>query len=130
MTYIELQKRHADEIAAFPHAFAFNQVQLDEAREKLGKNLVHIFAGLYIRISDYNAYKEMMERHNAETNEFLGQKENFIDALVYEMGNHEYIVTYDISEPLRALGVFELDKTKTEWVLEAQKRYLEAYKED
>lgn len=130
LTYNELCRKHAKEFSSFPHTFAFNKVQLAEAREKLGKNIVHIFAGLFIRTCDIDRYKDMMARHVAEMNEFLAHKENFIDALMYEMGNHEYIVTRDIGEALFALEIGELDNEKIEWVEEAIKRYLEKQKED
>lgn len=130
LTYNELRQKHAKEFSSFPHAFVFSDAQLDEAHRKLGNDLTYVFAGLFIRTCDIDRYKDMMARHVAEMNEFLAHKENFIDTLMYEMGNHEYIVTRDIGEALSALEIGELDNEKIEWVKEAIKRYLEAYKED
>ena len=71
--YIEMNRRHQEEVGAFPMVFAFGDEQLKEAMKKLGlkpsdtdKVCTIYGAGDIIRKSDLPAYREMQMRHREE----------------------------------------------------------------
>jgi hypothetical protein len=62
--------------------------------------------GCFVRKSDYEAMHKMFERHKLERkmarkhgSEYLFQMFN------YELGNHEYCITHDLTDTLDALGL-------------------------
>lgn len=107
--YQEMKKRHQKEIGEFPSFFAFNDKQFKEGMEKLGvkdtDELCQGFAGMVYRKADVGKLKELMERQDKETKEAFKDDIILHDAIVYELANHEYCVTYDETDTLRALGI-------------------------
>lgn len=113
-TYKEMTDRHETEMNAFPLAFAFSDKQFDEGMKKLGLDpsetdkvvsLGHL--GGFMRKTDAKAYHELHKRMSRELKEAIEEDktgEGFIfDMFDYELGNHEYIVTYSIESTLDAL---------------------------
>jgi hypothetical protein len=82
-----------------------------------------IGGGGYIRKSDSKAMNEMFDRHEREV--AAARAENKDDYLYhmfnYELANHEYGYTYDVTDTLDALGL-------TMEEIEADERMLEAFK--
>ena len=127
-SYVEMKERHQKEVNNFPIKFAFSDEQFKRAMEELGltendlDKVVSIGAGGFIRKTDIKAYNEMGERQYKEV------------LFLYELGNHEYIITFDISESLDAVGLTEVDirynnNLRTGLIL-AEKEYLEQYEEE
>ena len=127
MTYAELKKKHQDEVNAFPLGFAFGDKQFEEMMSKWGldakkdedlKKIAYLgVGGTYIRRSDIPAWNEMSERHLKELEEFRKDEKNFIDALVYQLHNHEYGYSRswdDVEYSLEALGIDPKDLEKDE----------------
>ena len=95
--------------------FAFSRNQFDEGMRKLGleptdtDKIYSIGHGGFIRKSDSEALKEMLDRHGNEIEQaILGDStgEGFIyDMFRYELDNHEYSYTHDISDTLDSLGI-------------------------
>lgn len=112
--YQELKEKHQKEFNAFPFMFAFNQKQFDEGMKKLGLDpsdtdkIYRLGAGGYIRKTDVDAYREMINRHardHALAIESDPTGEGFIfDMFYYELNNHEYSYTGDLDDTLHALG--------------------------
>lgn len=130
MKYTELLKKQSQEFEKIPKFFAFSQKQLEEWKEKLGvkdnKELLSIGHGWFIKKTDWNAYENKMEEMDKEKIEFLSVRENLIDSLVYELGNHEHCITWRYSDALEALGL-ELDTLtdfQKECLKEAKKIYI------
>lgn len=108
----EQQKRFNNFEGVF---FAFGNDQFDAGMRKIGlepddtKNVLHIGMGGYIRKDRSDALDALFEQNRQEMkNAFDSDKtgEGFIlDALLYEMGNHEFAVTWDIDDALRAIGI-------------------------
>ena len=96
--YLDLLKKHQDELSAFPIAYAFNEKQLEEALEKLGAKkhecVTYLGIGDVMKRADVPAFKEMLERHRDEIYEFLKDKELAEVAFLYEMDNHEYAINW------------------------------------
>lgn len=112
--YLDLKKKHQEEISAFPIAYAFNEKQLEEALEKLGatkEECVSIFGhGDVVKKTDAKAFIHMLERHVDELKEKLRTDEAFAEAAFrYEMDNHEYAINWDGDEEI--LRCFNINET-------------------
>ena len=113
-TYAEMSNRHKKEINAFPMQFAFSDKQFEEAMKNLGVKpnqtfkVVTIGMGCIMLKDDLPRYKEMLRRLEKEMQDAIDADqtgEGFIfDMFKYELANHEYVVTGDVSDALDALG--------------------------
>lgn len=113
--YRELKNKHQDEVNSFPMVFAFSNQQFEESMDKLGldptetNKVCSIGAGGFILKTDKEAFRKMFERHERERKEAIEADktgEGYIyDMFDYELGNHEYCITYDIEDALNALGL-------------------------
>lgn len=127
--YIELKNKHQKEINAFPLGFAFSPEQFDKMMANWGltpedtDKIYSIGGGGYIRKCDSDALHEMLDRHAKEREEAINEnKDDYLYHMFnYELANHEYGYTYDVTDTLDAL-----DLTMEE--IEADERMLEAFK--
>lgn len=111
--YTEFKERQQKEINDLPIYFAFGDRQLQEKADELGfstveemlQNVVGIGAGGFVLKNDLDLVLDTFKRHSEEMSEALKNDDFLKDALEYELGNHEYIITYDVSEALRPLGI-------------------------
>jgi len=116
-TYLQMKDRHQKEVEAFPMAFAFNNDQFKEGMEKLGfdvsdtKKILSIGGGGFIRRTDSDAYGAMFDRINAEEAEARKNNDYLFHMFAYELANHEYCYTWDLTDTLRSLGL-TLDEVK------------------
>lgn len=127
--YLTLKEKHQKEINEFPFGFCFNKQQFNEMMANWGltpedtDKIYSIGGGGYIRKSDSEAMNEMFDRHEREV--AAARAENKDDYLYnmfnYELANHEYGYTYDVTDTLDAIGL-------TMEEIEADERMLEAFK--
>lgn len=108
-TYEEMRNRHQKEFNAFPCFFAFDNKQFDEGMKKLGvESKQEIYSGgngMYYRKADSPKLMEMMDRFDREQTEAY-KDDNFLkNAMVYELGNHEFCITLDPEPTMEALGM-------------------------
>lgn len=109
--YTELKSKHQKEVDAFPFGFAFNQKQFDEMMVKWGlkptdiREILSIGHGGYIRKDDSRTMKEVFDRHEAERKAAMQDDEYLYQMFNYELGNHEYGYTQDLTDTLEALGL-------------------------
>jgi hypothetical protein len=113
--YLDLQKRHEQELTDFPIAYAFSDKQLEEALEKLGaekSECVTVFGhGDIVKRTDVPALMAMLKRHIKELHDALQEDEEFAEAaFLYEMDNHEYAINWDGDADVMAC--FNLDEKK------------------
>lgn len=97
--YLDLQKKHQEELSEFPIAYAFSDKQLQEALKELGATkeecCTYLGCGDVMRKVDVPKFKEMSRRHVDEIREAM-QDEDFAEsAFLYEMDNHEYAINWD-----------------------------------
>lgn len=114
-SYQAMQKRHQQEISAFPIKWAFNNAQFEEGMRALGleptqtDEIVGISGGGFIRKCDRQAFWDMLKRQDKERKTALmAQKtssEYTYQMFLHELGNHEYIVTGDLTDTLDACGL-------------------------
>ena len=109
--YTELKAKHQAEVNAFPFGFAFNQSQFDEMMKKWGlkptdiREILTLGGGSYVRRDDVKAMHEMFARHEAEWNIAIQDEEFMFEMFNYELANHEYSYTGDLTDTLEALGL-------------------------
>ena len=118
-TYAQMRARHQGEVDAFPMRFAFSRRQFDEVCRELrvtdpAAELYRIPGGGFIRKTDSDAFHKMFERHDREQNEAMRDFDFAVGAFRYELANHEYCVTHDPDDALRALG-YEAKTVKQPW---------------
>ena len=120
--YQELKDKHQKEFNEFPIGFAFSNEQFKEQMEKLGltvddeDKIVGIGAGGFIKKDDVDKFNEMNKRHRAEEEDAIKNDttgEGYIkDMFDYELANHEYGYTYDLTDTLASLGLSMEDINK------------------
>ena len=109
--YLEMKKRHQEDINNFPMFFAFSNKQFSEGMAKLGltendtDKIYRIVAGGYIRKSDSPKLNELLDRHIEEMEKAMTEPDFAFEAFRYELANHEYGYTGDETDALDALGL-------------------------
>lgn len=117
--YEELINRQQSEYNKFPIKFAFSDEQFKKSMNDLGLNendtdkIVATGGGGFIKKEDKEVYSEMVNRFNKEFEESISEDttgRGFIkDMFSYELANHEYCYTHDLTDTLDALGL-DIDK--------------------
>jgi len=117
--YEELINRQQSEYNKFPIKFAFSDEQFKKSMGELGLNandtdkIVATGGGGFIKKEDKEAYSEMVNRFNNEFEEAISEDttgRGFIkDMFSYELANHEYCYTHDLTDTLDSLGL-DMDK--------------------
>lgn len=134
-TYRQLRNRQQEETNQFPLGFAFSNSQFKEMMEKWGlketdtDKIYSIGMGGFVRKSDHKAFRELLDRHGRELKQAVEADETgegFIyQMFLYELNNHEYGYTGDISDTLESLGYTEemvkADKRLVHGLLKAMK---------
>lgn len=132
-SYLDMKARHEKEMNDFPFGFAFSNEQFKEMMEKWGLSendtdkILSIGMGGYIRKSDKESMESLFKRHKEEKEKGFENDQFLQGAIEYELGNHEYIITYDLEPSLSALGysIDILQDKRFKNILEkAKKNYL------
>lgn len=132
--YVELKSRQQKEINDFPLFFAYSNKQFDEGMLKLGlepNETDKIYklgnTGDFYRKSDSQKLKDMFDRHDKEMLEAMKDDEFVLQMFEYELWNHEFCITYDYNDTLRACGLKfdELDERLLGFLKTARDNYLE-----
>lgn len=120
MSYLELKRKHQDELSKFPLFFAFNEFQFEDGMNKLGlkpsetDKINRINACCYCKKSDSKSYKNMYKRFALEKREALKDDNYVLEMFQCEMKNHEYDLTHDDKEVIEACGLdmFEMNSSQ------------------
>ena len=133
MTYYVFKSQVQEEFDDFPIAYAFSDKQLKEGLEQLGvkdtSEVTGVGSGGFIRKTDKQSFFDLLEKHSKRTEEFFFFFDNLKNALVYELANHEYCITYDASDAFDALGLEKNERTLS-ILREAVHQYLEENEND
>jgi hypothetical protein len=96
--------------------YAFSDDQFNEGIANIGitkdevkEKLYNLGGGGYILKSESKDMERMLQNASDELDAILNDKKQLLDALSYELMNHEYCITYDTSDALDALGLNESD---------------------
>ncbi len=137
-TYRQLKERQKKEINAFPLGACFSKKQFEEMMANWGltendtDKILSIGAGCYIRKSDSQAFHDIINRHAKEHADAIAADKTgngyIYQMFLYELGNHEYCITYDLTDTLEALGLsieqIDKDKRLTHGLEKAIKEYM------
>lgn len=117
--YNQMKERHNKEFSSFEGIFfAFNTEQFREGMEKVGlaenetDKIFKIDGGGFLRKDRAQGLDDIFTRFAKERKERLSKQKALVEALAYELANHECCITGDESEALEALGlkVEDIDK--------------------
>lgn len=119
--YKKMKEKHQKEINEFPMFFAFNNKQFDEGMKKLGldpseEHKIYKLGGTggFYRKTDATTLNEMFKRHDEEMRKAMAEDDDFIlEMFNYELSNHEYIYTQDVTDTLNSLGL-TIDEVKND----------------
>jgi hypothetical protein len=108
----ERQQKEFNEFSKKSMFFAFDKKQFEEGMKKLGlepsetNKIVSIGAGGYLLKNKVNELENLSKRQKEELKQLRKNKKQFAaDMFAYELANHEFGLTYDLSETLDALGM-------------------------
>lgn len=115
--YLNLQKKHQQEISDFPIAYAFSEQQLQEALVKLGakskEECITIFGhGDIVKRENAKPFLDLLKRQSKELEEAMKDKEFAEAAFLYEMDNHEYAINWSGDEDVLACFGMSFDDLK------------------
>ena len=122
--YLEMKRKHQEQINNFPLKFAFSKDQVEEGMKELGvtkKEVVSIGAGGFLRKTDFSRFKKESRERIEEMEKAIADDktgEGFIyEMFYYELNNHEYCVTYSIADTVEGLGMTEEEVYNSESLL-------------
>jgi hypothetical protein len=113
-SYMELKKRQRNEVNEFEGIFfAFSKDQFAEGMAKVGydnldnlkEKIYSLGAGGYIRKDRSKAFDAMFERHAEERKQRNKEEQFLVESIAYELANHEYCITGNVTDALNALGL-------------------------
>ena len=107
MMYREFKEMKQKEFNALPTMFAFSMKQLEEQLNKFGATkdeIVSLGAGMFMRKKDVYLLDSWESKTEAMEKELMKNDEFMLDAFLYELRNHEYIITYDVDDALEVFG--------------------------
>lgn len=130
--YLDLQKKHQDEISNFPIAYAFSDEQLQEALVKLGakntQECVTVFGhGDIVKRENAKPFLDMLKRHTQEVKEAMKDKEFAEAAFRYEMDNHEYAINWSGDEDVLNCFGMSFDDLRELGLMDAYRRARNAH---
>ena len=112
MNYQEMKREQEKELSDFEGIFyAFSDKQFNEGMVEVGlvasdtDKIYSLGAGGYILKEKSEAFHTMFKKFSDRMETALKNEDFLLDALTYELCNHEYCITCDVDEALNALGL-------------------------
>lgn len=117
MKYKEFKRQQEQKNNNFEHIFfAFSDNQFKEGIEKLGipidnykDKIISIGCGGYVLKDKLKDFHALIDTRDNDLKLYLQDPANLKDALIYELANHEYCITYDITDTLSVLDLDQSD---------------------
>lgn len=109
--YKQLKDQLQKQYDALPIKYAYSEMQfknmLKQFETETGGRvrLLHIDRGAYILAQDEKLIDEFLESSDRELAEAMKDDDFLYDAFNYELANHEFCYTDDVSDALDALGL-------------------------
>ena len=109
-SYGEMKDAHQKDVNDFPMVFMFGKKSDEELKRILAKinatsldECISVYgAGDVMNKADLPKWNELCKVHGEERKRFV--ENNLVQAILYEMENHEYSYTRDPEDTLMALG--------------------------
>jgi len=110
--YSDLRERQKQEFSEFPIFWAYNKEQFEKGMAGFGLKLTdkdRLYSlrggGFYLK-TDSQKLKDLLNRHVQELESMIEKDEGFIfEMFDYELSNHEFNYTNDLTDTLAALGI-------------------------
>lgn len=115
ITYSQLNANIRDKINALPIHWAFSKSQFNEELQEMGltendkDKLCTAPGGGFCLKTDLKHILDTLAETTLELDEALKDDDFCVDAIVYELENHEYCYTGDATDTLECLGLDEND---------------------
>jgi len=128
MKYQELKQSQSNSFNSFTGIFfAFSNSQLDEGMKKMNcvpGDLCSVPGGGFLLKSKKDDFRAMFNEHDAEMTEAMKDDDFLQQAIEYELGNHEFCITYDPTDTIEALSL-DLEDERTKGIFaKARRNYL------
>jgi len=115
-SYSEMKERHGNQVNEFEGLFwAFSNDQFAKGMETIGltekdtKQICSIGMGGFMRKDRKESFESLFDRQGQERKTRLKAEKELVKALVYELANHEFCITGDPQDAVRAVGAVNLD---------------------
>lgn len=133
MNYQELKEKQEKEFNNLPVFFAFNNKQFTVGMGKIGAvdtcEIYSIGGGGFIKKSDSGLLSSLLTKHCEEMEAAMGVQGFMVDAIEYELSNHEYCITYDSQTVEEILSIDMGNPVHAECFSIARKKYLRGCKQ-
>lgn len=129
MNYQQYQKISAERINNLPMFFAFSDAQFAEGMAKIGpakedtKQIFSLGGGGYIKKTDSHLLEKALEENEIDRKSVIADDKELLNAIVYELGNHEYCITGDSEPTCSALDIDLNDERIARLFKEAKAEY-------
>lgn len=138
-SYKTMKDIHQKQVNEFPIFFAFSQEQFEKGMKSLGLNpddTDKIYklgdTGGYYRRDDAVKLHDMFDRQDKELRDAIeadATGEGFVfEMFKYELSNHEYVLTHNISDTLESLGLTVEEINDSEKLLRGLKKAIKFQK--
>lgn len=137
--YREYREKKQKVVNEFPLFAAFTKESFKKGMEKFGyaedetDKIIDIGASCFIKKDDKDRFEKMFDDFNQELQDLIDADktgEGFItDMFEYELGNYEYVLTYDLRDTLDALGYTMSDINQDEKLLHGLETAIKNVKE-
>lgn len=110
-TYKQMKERQQKEFNSLPIMFAFNNEQFEEGMRSLGleptdtDKIYKLCPGGFYKREDSEKVVGQLDKAAKEMKEALQDEEFATDAFRYELANHEYCITMDVTDAVHAVGL-------------------------
>lgn len=116
MKYLEIKEKMRRELNEFEGIFfAFTQPQLKKEMQRFGldsketSQILSLGAGTFVLKSKRKEFDEIFERHQREMERIKENEDLLLEAISYELRNHEFCITHDETDALESLGLTKED---------------------
>lgn len=136
MKYNEMKERHQKLIDELPLKFAFSDEQFEKAMIELGltkkdtDKVVGIGGGGFCLPETADKLIEYYKQFEKEEAKAFKDDDFLRSAFEYELANHEYIITYELEDTLRALNISKKEYNKNERYKKIMKEAIKNYEKE
>lgn len=112
LNYRQLKQANQDKVNSFKDLFfAFSAKQFAEGMESLKllpgetDKIINLGNGGFVLKTEWPRLQAIFAENEKTLKDYLATREGLLDALEYELANHEYAYTYEAEDTLESLGL-------------------------
>jgi hypothetical protein len=136
MKYNEMKEKHQKLIDELPLKFAFSDEQFEKAMIELEltkedtDKVIGIGGGGFCLPETVDKLIEYYKQFEKEETKAFKDDDFLRSAFEYELANHEYIITYELEDTLRALNISKEEYNKNERYKKIMKEAIKNYEKE